>query len=448
MSSEEIKSEDGRRVAARSFDDGGLGVVRIKPLGVGLSDQGAEQAASRVVEFSTQSAELTVDGRKFTYPSHVIAPTMDNQALYDAFMPSRVEAFLQGINVNIMAYGQTGSGKTHTVFGPPGIMGRAATGEYGNEMCPEYGLFPRGLLAIFDAVERMRQAGEAAVLTASAVELSIEGNLDMLSRNAVVRNPKERIRFDGAQLGVAVDRTTKPPRLYGMTELVLDNRDRLREVYAGIATRNTAATQMNDSSSRSHCLAYLMLRVHDKTADTIRVSRFQFCDLAGSERLQEAHGEAANPFKDGGEALNGFMTNYSLMMLSSCARQLVEARRKGKMKSFSFRTFLVDLVMLLQESMTGEAATACFVCLSQAPVNLLQSKYALDFGEVFANLSLRPRALPPQSREKLEKATRKLLQEAEKVLATPNGGGKYKMMRVAQKRDCEQLLEILDHLMQ
>ena len=51
---------------------------------------------------------------------------MDQAELYDAFMPQRVQAFLDGINVNIMAYGQTGSGKTHTVFGPPGIMARAA----------------------------------------------------------------------------------------------------------------------------------------------------------------------------------------------------------------------------------------------------------------------------------------------------------------------------------
>mmetsp|Transcript_58980 Transcript_58980/g.108105 ORF Transcript_58980/g.108105 Transcript_58980/m.108105 type:complete len:443 (-) Transcript_58980:7-1335(-) len=442
-----MEASGSERVATPSIDDGGLGVVRIKPLGVGSSDQGAQQAGTTGVEFSTQPAELTVDGRRFTYPSHVIAPTMDNEALYNAFMPPRVEAFLQGINVNIMAYGQTGSGKTHTMFGPPGIMARAAAGEYGDELCPDYGLFPRGLLAIFEAVSRMRRTGEAAVLTSSAVELSMHGNKDMLSHMPVRRSSDAKI-WDPSQFGVALDRSTEPPRLYGMTELVLDSPESLRKVYAGIATRNTAATKMNESSSRSHCLVYLTLRLHDKTTDTVRISRFQFCDLAGSERLQEAHGEACNPFKDGGEALNGFCTNYSLMMLSSCARQLVEARRKGKMKSFSFRSFLVDLVMLLKESMTGTASTACFVCLSQAPTNLLQSKYALDFGQVFANLSSRPRALPPQSREKLEKAARTLLQEADKVLATPNGGGKFKMMRVAQKRDCEQFLEILGHLVQ
>ena len=56
------------------------------------------------------------------------------------FMPHRVAAFLQGINVNIMCYGQTGSGKTHTMFGPPGLMAKAATGAFGDSVSPDYGV--------------------------------------------------------------------------------------------------------------------------------------------------------------------------------------------------------------------------------------------------------------------------------------------------------------------
>ena len=44
-------------------------------------------------------------------------------------------------------------------------------------------------------------------------------------------------------------------------------------------------------------------------------------DLAGSERLKEAHGGDSS-WKAGGEALNGLVTNYSLMQLSTCARPL------------------------------------------------------------------------------------------------------------------------------
>ena len=65
--------------------------------------------------------------------------------------------------------------------------------------------------------------------------------------------------------------------------------------------------------------------MHDTTTDLVRTSRFQFVDLAGSERLKEAHAPNAN-WKEGGEALNGLLTNYSLTMLSACVRGLVAAR--------------------------------------------------------------------------------------------------------------------------
>ena len=48
----------------------------------------------------------------------------------------------------------------------------------------------------------------------------------------------------------------------------------------------------------------------------------------------------------------------------------------------------------------------------------------------------------PTPRAKLAKPAEKLLGEAEAVLAR-GGGGKFRAMREAQKRDCEQLLATL-----
>ena len=84
--------------------------------------------AAPVAYTSGANPSVTVAGRHFDYPSHVVAPTVDQQGVFDAFMAPRLAHFLAGSNVNVMAYGQTGSGKTHTVFGPPGIMARAASG--------------------------------------------------------------------------------------------------------------------------------------------------------------------------------------------------------------------------------------------------------------------------------------------------------------------------------
>ena len=243
------------------------------------------------------------------------------------------------------------------------------------------------------------------------------GNQDMLMRLEDVERLRREAakgqansKWSGDGLGVALDKNSRPPRLFGMTELPLDSVSDVRALYAALATRNTAGTLMNDSSSRSHCFAFLTLRAYDAKDDAIRTSRFQFVDLAGSERLRDAHGNDAK-WSEVGEAMKGLVTNYSLMQarapqaahtpsflparqspvlasarhmherpfpptrpwqLSACARRLVEEQRKNGGKNFSFKAFIVDLVPLLQESMSGEALTACFVCMSQAPDNVMQ----------------------------------------------------------------------------
>lgn len=144
------------------------------------------------------------------------------------------------------------------------------------------------------------------------------------------------------------------------------------------------------------------------------------------------------------------MTNFSLLMLSACVRELLEFRKKksNKDKRFSTRLYMVDLVPLLQKSMTGEASTACFVNISQAPKNLMQSKFALEFGETFAKLKQTPKPNRPQMRSNLVKAAEALKAEATKVLNRANGRkrDRFTIMRESQIRDCEQTLAILKAL--
>ena len=97
--------------------------------------------------------------------------------------------------------------------------------------------------------------------------------------------------------------------------------------------------------------------------------------------------------------------------------------------------------------MTGDAATACFVCLSQAPTNVMQSKFALDFGEVFAQLSApRPRVTKPVALAQLTKQASATLGEARGALRAPKGGGRCRPVREAQVRDCEQRQRLLERL--
>jgi hypothetical protein len=116
--------------------------------------------------------------------------------------------------------------------------------------------------------------------------------------------------------GVAIDKATKPPRLYGMHTVTLKQPSDLLRLFAAIATRNTAKTAMNESSSRSHCFAFLTLQVHDPSDDTVRTSRFQFVDLAGNERLKDAHGNEERPSwsSNNPEVVNG--NHYYSLIIS------------------------------------------------------------------------------------------------------------------------------------
>lgn len=455
-------------------DDGGLAVVRIKPLGAGGG--GIERSAA-VAEPGAGAVRCdergvcvagpgAVGGRErlFTYPRHVFGPEREQQQLFDEFMPQRIGAFLQGVDANIVAYGQTGCGKTHTMFGPPGIMAEAAAGTYGADVCPCYGLFPRGLLQILAELRRLRQdRGPGALryeLTVSAVELTAsEGNLDLFhkARRSNVRGAFAP--FSGAQ-GVSCDRTCKPARLYGMTQLPLDGDDEaaLRTVFGAIACRNTQGTGLNDTSSRSHCFVFLNLYALDPATQSVRTSRFQFVDLAGSERMRDAHG-GANWATNAG-AMEGMMTNYSLMMLSQRVRELVAARKRGKSQkdlvNQSFRTQCdPELLPLLGGTLTGLALTLLVVCVSAAPDNAAQSINTLSFGETFGRLGVWPKERHFVPLQELRAAAEELAAKDKGDAPVDASAGcgaaqgrnmKYALIRAAQGRDGRQKLGTLARL--
>eukprot|EP01047_Picozoa_sp_COSAG01_P062545 COSAG01_NODE_7970_length_2970_cov_1.643330_4_plen_180_part_00 len=167
-------------------------------------------------------------------------------------------------------------------------------------------------------------------------------------------------------------------------------------------SRNTSGTGMNDTSSRSHCFAWLTLLAHDASAGgaggSVRRSRFQFVDLAGSERQKEASAGAGAGSSSATKSsapmavgvaeqtmMEGMATNWSLTMLSTAVRSITRVRDKQKFVHTG--GYGGDLVPLLVDSLTGKALTALFVCVSQAPSNTMQSKISLEFGEIFSRLT-------------------------------------------------------------
>ena len=428
-------------------DDGGLAIVRVKPMGAGgggIESSGSDlKDGDGALKFDRESIDVHTahSVKNYAYPRHVVSPETDNEGLYEQFLPSRIDAFFEGVNVNVMCYGQTGTGKTHTVFGTPGIMERAGRGDYGTSVPKDYGIFPRALLEIYTRA-KAASPGEL-VLTCSAIELSMMGNKCMFDTGRI----KAAQGLCSAEAyGVTIDKSSKPPKMFGMEEVVLETEEDVLRTFRAIATRNTAGTGLNDSSSRTHCFAFLKLYVMDGT--NVRVNRFQFVDLAGSERLKEASG--TTDFRDSDQAFTGMLTNYSLTMLLQAIRALVQQRQREKKRGakpqpFSFRAYLFDLVLLLSESLEGKALTAVIVCVSQSPANASQSAFALDFGSEFAKLRLRGVPKRGASMPAMMKAATAARKEADAKLKA-GISVKYTNIRKAQLLEAEQTMGILGRL--
>lgn len=149
---------------------------------------------------------------------------------------------IDGYNVCVMAYGQTGSGKTFTMEGPqenPGVNSRA-------------------LAEVFEVIEGRKAAtGWRYQVSLSVVEIYNEQAVDLLVLPGEFdRNLNSlQVRQDSAS-GVHVP---------GLNEFEVGSPAEVLELIESRAKRNraTAATSMNEHSSRSHLLVFLNIRATD-----------------------------------------------------------------------------------------------------------------------------------------------------------------------------------------
>jgi kinesin family protein 11 len=75
--------------------------------------------------------------------------------MYDIVAQDNIEQFMNGYNCTIFAYGQTGSGKTFSMLGPEKVEASIGKGiqNVSEDIQMMYGIMPRAILDIFDAIE-------------------------------------------------------------------------------------------------------------------------------------------------------------------------------------------------------------------------------------------------------------------------------------------------------
>ena len=332
-----------------------------------------------------------------------------------------IDAVLNGFNTCIFAYGQTGSGKTHTIMGegahPQKCTNREhdiprptplAVGSSGDE---QKGLLPRIVEALFKTAQGFPDS-KSAVFEVSFMEIYCEKVKDLLenapsssfstppaspspaTRTASTNNlallSMSRSASTPTSPGLSVGRETdyrslkvrkhpvKGVFVEGVKKEVVSNWGQCSKLIAeGMKHRVTAATSMNETSSRSHAIFSMTMTVTEKqelsngkAASCHRTSCVHLVDLAGSERSSRT-GAKGQLLEEANQI------NLSLTVLRKVIDALVERSTKGTTTLPPLRESM--LTWVLSDSLGGNSKTTMIATASPAAESLEETISTLRY---------------------------------------------------------------------
>lgn len=264
-------------------------------------------------------------------------------AIYQEVSPL-VTSVLDGYNACIFAYGQTGSGKTFTMTGP----------EPGSSMATveNRGVNTRALDELFEKSAKRSDEVQDRI-SVSVLEIYCEQIRDLLSENVGV----ERLEIRQGDHGNYVPNLTVVP----VTEI-----DQVLELLSfADRNRSTASTNMNEHSSRSHLMLSVNVESTNKVSGVSTRGKLHLVDLAGSERIGKS-GAVGKALKEA-QAINKSLSALGDVIMS----------RAQKAGHVPFRNS--TLTHLLQDSLSGDAKTLMFVCISPVMYNSEETFCSLTF---------------------------------------------------------------------
>ncbi|XP_061113271.1 kinesin-like protein KIF1B isoform X7 [Conger conger] len=290
----------------------------------------------------------------YSYWSHTTPedPTFASQCLvYNDIGKEMLQHAFEGYNVCIFAYGQTGAGKSYTMMGKQ---------EEGQE-----GIIPLLCEDLFEKINDNNQEELSYSVEVSYMEIYCERVRDLL-------NPKNK-----GNLRVR-EHPLLGPYVEDLSKLAVTSYTDIADLMdAGNKARTVAATNMNETSSRSHAVFTIVFtqRKHDSETDlsTEKVSKISLVDLAGSERA-DSTGAKGTRLKEGANI------NKSLTTLGKVISALAEVSKKKKKSDFiPYRDSV--LTWLLRENLGGNSRTAMVAALSPADINYDETLGTLRYAD-------------------------------------------------------------------
>ncbi|CAL7940668.1 unnamed protein product [Xylocopa violacea] len=297
-----------------------------------------------IKSFNYDYSYFSMDPNDINYSSQLM--------VYKDIGEEMLEHAFEGYNVCIFAYGQTGAGKSYTMMGKQ---------EEGQE-----GIIPQICKDLFRKISRNSNECLKYSVEVSYMEIYCERVRDLL-------NPKNkgnlRVR-EHPLLGPYVEDLSKLA--------VMSFQDIHDLIDEGNKARTVAATNMNETSSRSHAVFTIFFTQQKQDSATglvtEKVSKISLVDLAGSERA-DSTGAKGTRLKEGANI------NKSLTTLGKVISALAEIATKKKKKADFIPYRDSVLTWLLRENLGGNSKTAMIAAVSPADINYDETLSTLRYAD-------------------------------------------------------------------
>ena len=231
----------------------------------------------------------------------------------------------QGI-VTCFAYGQTGSGKTFTM---KGIQNLAIDALYNNSNNNQFDFY----ISFFEIYG---------------------GRLyDLL-------NNKNRLTILDDKYGKV--------QVYGLINQIAETKEEMHQIInAANSIRTTKNTVTNETSSRSHAICNIVIKLKGEDEEYGKLS---LVDLAGSERAQETQSNNRQRRAEGAEI------NKSLLALKECIRALEEKKNVNPETHVPFRTS--NLTHVLRDSFVSKSDKSRIIMISCINPSYCSANHSLN----------------------------------------------------------------------
>ncbi|XP_051528281.1 kinesin-like protein KIF1C [Myxocyprinus asiaticus] len=336
-------------------------VVRVRPFNSRETNRGAKcviqmQDKSTCIINPKQPKDapknFTFDYSYWSHSSEEDPSFASQRKVYQDIGEEMLLHAFEGYNVCIFAYGQTGAGKSYT------MMGKQEPGQQG--------IIPQMCEDLFRQTSDNTDSDLSFSVEVSYMEIYCERVRDLL-------NPKSR-----GSLRVR-EHPIMGPYVEDLSKMAVTSYSDIADLMdTGNKARTVAATNMNETSSRSHAVFTILFtqRRHDNMTnlDTEKVSKISLVDLAGSERA-DSSGAKGMRLKEGANI------NKSLTTLGKVISALADMHGTKKRRSDFIPYRDSVLTWLLRENLGGNSRTAMIAALSPADINYEETLSTLRYAD-------------------------------------------------------------------